>query len=92
MGVLEAPLIKLPVVNVGLRQKDRQNAGNIIFVSCNKQKIIRAVKKSLYNKKYLNKIRRLKNPYGEYGAANKMAKILSKISINEKLISKKITY
>lgn len=92
MGVLEAPLIKLPVVNVGLRQKDRQNAGNIIFVPCNKQKIIKAVHKSLYNKKYLNKIKRLKNPYGTYGAADKMAKILSKISVNEKLISKKITY
>ena len=92
MGVLEAPLIKLPVVNVGLRQKDRQNAGNIIFVACNKQKIITAVKKSLYNKQYLNKIKRLKNPYGTYGAADKMVKILSKISINEKLISKKITY
>ena len=24
MGVLEAPLINLPVVNVGMRQKDRQ--------------------------------------------------------------------
>ena len=40
MGVLEAPLVKLPVVNVGLRQKDRQNAGNILFVTCNKNKII----------------------------------------------------
>ena len=92
MGVLEAPLVKLPVVNVGLRQKDRQNAGNILFITCNKNKIIKAIKKSLYNKKYLKKIRSLKNPYGVYGAPEKVVKILSKISINDKLISKKITY
>ena len=92
MGVLEAPLVKLPVVNVGLRQKDRQNAGNILFVTCNKNKIIKAIKKSLYNKKYLKKIRSLKNPYGVYGAPEKVVKVLSKISINDKLISKKITY
>ena len=41
MGVSEAPLLKLPVVNVGLRQKDRQNAGNIIFVMHSKLKIIK---------------------------------------------------
>ena len=92
MGVLEAPLVKLPVVNVGLRQKDRQNAGNILFITCNKNKIIKAIKKSLYNKKYLKKIRSLKNPYGVHGAPEKVVKILSKISINDKLISKKITY
>ena len=92
MGVLEAPLVKLPVVNVGFRQKDRQNAGNILFVTCKKNKIIKAIKKSLYNKKYLKKIRSLKNPYGVYGAPEKVVKILSKISINDKLISKKITY
>ena len=92
MGVSEAPLLKLPVVNVGLRQKDRQNAGNIIFVMHSKLKIIKAIKKSLYNKKYLNKIKKLKNPYGASGASNKIVKILSKIPINDKLIGKRITY
>ena len=92
MGVSEAPLLKLPVVNIGMRQKDRQNAGNIIFVPHNKSKIIRAVRKSLFDRKYLQKIKRLKNPYGANGAANKMARILSKIPINKKLINKRITY
>ena len=92
MGILEAPLVKLPVVNVGLRQKDRQNAGNILFVTCKKNKIIKDVKQSLYNKKYQKKIKSLKNPYGAYDAPKKIVKILSKISINDKLISKKITY
>ena len=92
MGVSEAPLLKLPVVNVGLRQKDRQNAGNIIFVSHDKNKIVKAIKKSLYDKKYLKKMKQQKNPYGAGGASKKIVKILSKININHKLISKGITY
>ena len=92
MGVLEAPYLKLPVVNIGLRQKDRQNAGNILFVSHNKIKIINAIKKSIYNKKYLKEIRKIKNPYGKSGASNRIVKILSKIRIDQKLINKKITY
>ena len=92
MGVLEAPYLKLPVVNIGLRQKDRQNAGNILFVSHNKIKIMNAIKKSFYNKKYLKKIRKIKNPYGKSGASNRIVKILSKIRIDQKLINKKITY
>jgi len=92
MGVLESPILKLPVVNIGLRQKDRQNAGNIIFVKHNKKKIINAVKKSLYNKKYLKKISKIKNPYGTTGSSKRIIKILSKIPINNKLISKTITY
>lgn len=91
MGVLEAPFLKLPVVNVGLRQKDRQNAGNIIFVPHKKKKIINAVQKCLRNKKFIKKIKNLKNPY-KGDAANKIVKILSNIKINTKLKNKIITY
>ncbi len=91
MGVLEAPYLKIPVVNVGLRQKDRQNAGNINFVSHKKSAIIKAVKKCLFDKKYLKHIKSLKNPYKK-GAAEKIVKILSKIKLNEKLLNKRITY
>ena len=33
MGLLEAPSYKLPVINVGNRQKGRLNAGNVEFIS-----------------------------------------------------------
>ena len=36
MGILEAPLYKLPVVNIGNRQQGRLNAGNVEFVHYNK--------------------------------------------------------
>jgi len=92
MGVLEAPLINLPVVNVGLRQKDRQNAGNIIFVKHNKEKIISALRKCIYNKKFLKKIKKNKNPYKNIGASKRIVNILSKILLNKNILNKKITY
>ena len=36
MGILEAPFYKLPVVNIGNRQKGRLNVGNVEFVKYNK--------------------------------------------------------
>jgi len=91
MGVAEAPYLKLPVVNIGQRQKDRQNAGNIIFVNHNKDEIITAVKKSLYDREYRSIIGSLQNPYIG-GAGDKIAKILSEIEINRKLLNKITTY
>lgn len=92
MGVLESPNLKIPVVNIGLRQKDRQNAGNVIFVKHDCKKILLAMKKSLFNSEYIQKIKKLKNPYGNGNTAKKIRMILEKIEINSRLINKKITY
>ena len=92
MGVLEAPLINLPVVNVGMRQKDRQNAGNIIFVKHDRNKIISALKKCIYNKMFVKKIRNNKNPYKNEGASKKIVKNLTKMLLNKNILNKQITY
>ncbi len=91
MGVLEAPLLNLPVVNVGLRQKGRQNAGNIKFVAHNKKLIIDAVKKSIFDKKYIKKVKNSKNPYNN-SSSKKIVRILSRMILKPNLINKKITY
>ena len=91
MGVLEAPLLNLPVVNVGLRQKGRQNAGNIKFVAHNKKLIIDADKKSIFDKKYIKKINNSKNPYNN-SSSKKIVRILSRMILKPNLINKKITY
>ena len=53
MGVMEAPHFKIPVVNIGQRQRDRKNAGNIIFVGHDKEEVKQAVRKSIYDKDYI---------------------------------------
>ncbi len=92
MGVLESPTLKMPVVNIGLRQKDRENAGNILFVDHDYKKIMSAINKSLFNFNYMRKIKSISNPYGKGNTAKKIAKILEKVDIDSRLLNKKIIY
>jgi len=91
-GIIEAPSFKLPVVNIGTRQQGRERAGNVIDVGYNKNQIKRAIKKSLFDQKFQAKLRKITNPYGDGKTGPRIAKILSKIKINEKLLQKRLTY
>tara|TARA_B100001287_G_C22685690_1_gene533430 strand:- start:5136 stop:6254 length:1119 start_codon:yes stop_codon:yes gene_type:complete len=56
-GVIEAPYLNTPTVNVGERQNGRPMASSIITVKANKTEIIKSIKKSLSSKsakKYKN--------------------------------------
>lgn len=46
-GIIEAPAMKIPVVNIGDRQKGRIMADNIICCKPSKEEIIRAVRRAL---------------------------------------------
>jgi len=92
-GICEAPLLKLPVVNVGMRQKERLHGENVIFVSHNKNEIKNAINKVLCDKKFLEKIKNCKNPYGDGRTGERIAKILAKMSYDKnKLLIKKMVY
>ena len=72
MGILEAPFYKLPVVNVGNRQRGRLNAGNVEFVSYALPSIVSSVEKACLDENYRHKVRNLSNPYGDASAAEKV--------------------
>jgi UDP-N-acetylglucosamine 2-epimerase (non-hydrolysing)/GDP/UDP-N,N'-diacetylbacillosamine 2-epimerase (hydrolysing) len=91
-GIKETPAFGVPTVNIGTRQDGRLRAGNVIDTGYNKQEIMRALEKALYDKRFRAKCKRCKNPYGVGDSGKKIAKVLSGISINKKLIQKKITY
>jgi len=91
-GILEAPFLKLPVVNVGNRQKGRLHANNVQFVNHEIKAIRRAVEKALNNQNYLQEIEQETNLYGDGNSALKIADILAEIAIDEKLLIKEITY
>ena len=63
-GLLEAPFLKLPVINIGNRQKQRQHAENILFVPHNKELIKEAVLKAI-NAENLRIYANCSNPYGD---------------------------
>jgi len=91
-GIIEAPSFGLPVVNIGNRQKGRERADNIIDVPYDKNEIIKAIKKALYDEVFKVRVKKCKNPYGDGKTGERIAEILSKIKINEKLLQKRLTY
>lgn len=91
-GIMEAPSYKLPVINLGVRQNGRQQADNILNVEHDKNLIKDAIEKSLYDNEFINQVNNCINPYGDGKTGKRMADILSKIEINNKLTQKKISY
>lgn len=91
-GIIEAPSLGLPVVNIGTRQRGRTHADNVIFVDNDKKQIIEAITKSLTDTDYINSVRAIKNPYGDGNSSAKIVEVLRTIELNDKLIHKNITY
>ena len=91
-GILEAPFLKLPVVNVGNRQKGRLHAENVTFVPHEKNAIINAVWRAVFDSGYRTVISRCANPYGDGQSSKKIAEMLATTEINDQLLIKDITY
>ena len=91
-GIIEAPSLGLPVINIGSRQRGRFHAANVIFTDNDKSQIASAIKKSTTDENYISSIKKLKNPYGDGNSAAKIVEVLGSIEINDKLIHKNITY
>lgn len=77
-GIVEAASIPLPVINVGDRQKNRGNSINIIHVNKDKKNILSAIKK-VRDKKLLNKIKNMKNPFGDGKSVMRAFNIIKKL-------------
>lgn len=87
-GLVEAPSFKLPVVNIGDRQKGRVRAENVIDVFNYKgDTISNAISKAL-SSSFKASLKGMKNPYGTGDASEKIVKKLNTITLSEKLIKK----
>lgn len=91
-GIIESAAFKTPVVNIGDRQNGRLQSGNVINVGYNRAEIARAIEKSLSDKDYLKKVKKVKNIWGDGKTALKVRQILEKIEMGEKLLAKRMTY
>lgn len=65
LGIHEAPFLKLPVINVGDRQKGRDHSENIIFIPSEKNKIISAVLKILNDDDLRYRMKSAPSIYGD---------------------------
>lgn len=92
-GIIEAPSFKLPVINIGDRQKGRLRADNIIDVECLKDEILEGIEKALHDEEFKTKLKYTKNLYGNGNTSKEIVKILKNINIKEdNFLKKKLTY
>ena len=87
-GIIEAPSFQLPVVNIGTRQKGRERAGNTLEVGYNTKEIKNAIKKTIIDEKFKEKVKKCKNPYSRKGSSEKIVKILEEMKITTELMQK----
>lgn len=88
-GLIEAPTLKIPTVNVGDRQRGRIMAKSVICCHTEKNKILHAIKKSS-SRDFKARINDFENPYGFQNVSSKIVDILKKVS--EKDLLKKKFY
>ncbi len=91
-GIIEAPSFNLPVVNIGTRQMGRQREKNVTDVGYSKEEILTAAKKALTCPITRNISQFGKSVYGDGNAGQRIAKILSEIEINDRLMVKRMMY
>ena len=92
LGIVEAPFLKLPTINVGNRQKGREHGDNVMFIPHEEEAIVKAVDICLTDQDFLAKVKSGFNPYGDSYSAERIARTLAEIPINETLLVKELTY
>lgn len=80
-GIYEAATIKKGVINVGLRQKDRECSKNVIFCTTSKEDINKSIEK-IKSKEFIKELKKIKNIYGEGNSAKKAYELIKKINFS----------
>jgi UDP-hydrolysing UDP-N-acetyl-D-glucosamine 2-epimerase len=87
-GIIEAPSFKLPVVNIGDRQRGRVRAANVIDCGVERDEIAEALDQAL-GKDFKERLSHLVNPYGSGQASARIVAVLKGVSIGERFLKKR---
>jgi UDP-hydrolysing UDP-N-acetyl-D-glucosamine 2-epimerase len=89
-GLTEAPSFRLPVVNIGDRQRGRTRAVNIIDVACKAPAIVQGIQRAI-SPQFRKSLRNMRNPYDRYRdgrASERIKNVLRDVRIDGDLLKK----
>lgn len=86
-GLVEAPFLQKPTVNLGDRQKGRLRASSIVDCIESSNEIVLAINKAL-SADFQQKLKYVTSPYGTGNVAEKIKKILKEVSLDDLLMKK----
>ena len=90
-GLLEAPFLGLPALNVGNRQKYREQAGNVVYVSCSETEILAGLR-TCRSSEHKEKVQSSQFHFGEGNSGQVIMETLGAIHDHSKWLLKDITY
>jgi UDP-hydrolysing UDP-N-acetyl-D-glucosamine 2-epimerase len=87
-GIMETPSLKLPTVNIGLRQQGRERARNIIDAPADPRGILEKVRVAK-SAEFRRSLEGMTNPYGDGHASERIAKVMTTVPLGERLLMKR---
>jgi len=87
-GIIEAASFKLPVVNIGDRQKGRMHGENVIDVGHGREEVREGIRNAVSDD-FQARLSHLTNPYGNGQAAEKIVDTLKSVVLDDQLITKR---
>lgn len=90
-GIIEAPALKTPAINIGRRQEGRLRGLNVIDCpNGNLPELEKAIKK-ISSKDFIKHLEKDNSPYGEGDSTDKIIDIIQKLKPNSELLTKQVT-
>ena len=87
-GIMESPSLALPCVNVGIRQRGRERAANILDAAPETDAIVAAVERARSDE-FRRSLEGMVNPYGDGTAARRIVETLASTELGDRLLIKK---
>jgi UDP-N-acetylglucosamine 2-epimerase (non-hydrolysing)/GDP/UDP-N,N'-diacetylbacillosamine 2-epimerase (hydrolysing) len=90
-GILEAPYLGLPFINIGARQDGREMAANVICCEGSAEAVRKALAR-MEEPDFRAGLKSERYPFGDGYASERIFKVLSEFPLEAKLFRKRITY
>ena len=87
-GIMEAPSVPLPSVNIGLRQHGRERAPSVLDAPAEAEAIVAALARAL-DPAFREGLRGSENPYGDGTASQRIVNVLARVALGEELLRKR---
>jgi UDP-hydrolysing UDP-N-acetyl-D-glucosamine 2-epimerase len=87
-GIMETPSLRLPAVNVGVRQAGRERARNVLDADADAGSILAEMRRGL-SPSFRASLEGMTNPYGDGMAGERIARLLAEVPLGEKLFVKR---
>jgi UDP-N-acetylglucosamine 2-epimerase (non-hydrolysing)/GDP/UDP-N,N'-diacetylbacillosamine 2-epimerase (hydrolysing) len=87
-GIIEAPYLHVPFINVGDRQAGRERADNVIDTEPRRNDIARALERALHDPAFRARVKRSESPYGDGRASERIVAVLQIVAVGPDLIQK----